>query len=84
MHPRISSRCTKGKVLPETGILRPAWKEIANMLSWFAKNAPIKDKFSAMVWLHAGLVCIAGLGTAMALAGYGHAAYLAPFAALIR
>ena len=53
------------------------------MLSWFAKNAPIKDKFSAMVWLHAGLVCIAGLGTAMALAGYGHAAYLAPFAALI-
>ena len=52
------------------------------MSEWFEKQAPIRTKFMAMFWVHMGLVACAGLGTALALAGFGAAAFLAPGAAL--
>ncbi|MBX9885295.1 MAG: methyl-accepting chemotaxis protein [Novosphingobium sp.] len=53
------------------------------MSEWFEKRAPIRSKFVAMLWVHLGLVGCAGLGTVLALAGYGTMAFLAPAAALI-
>ena len=52
------------------------------MSEWFEKKAPIRVKFMAMLWLHLGLVGVAGLGTALALAGFGMAALAAPALAL--
>ena len=53
------------------------------MSEWFEKRAPIRDKFMALFWVHIVLVTAAGLGTALALAGFGMAAFLAPAAALV-
>ncbi len=53
------------------------------MSDWFEKQAPIRAKFMAMLWVHLALVACAGLGTALALAGHGMAAFLAPAAALV-
>ncbi len=52
------------------------------MSEWFEKQAPIRAKFMALFWVHMGLVAAAGLGTALALAGFGIAAFLPPAAAL--
>ncbi|WP_298191181.1 methyl-accepting chemotaxis protein [Novosphingobium sp.] len=52
------------------------------MLEWFEKRAPIRSKFIALLSVHLGLVASAGLGTALALAGFGMVALLAPAAAL--
>jgi methyl-accepting chemotaxis protein len=53
------------------------------MSEWFEKRAPIRAKFIAMLWVHLSLVASAGLGTALALAGFGMAAFLAPALALV-
>ena len=53
------------------------------MSDWFEKKAPIRAKFTALLWVHLALVVSAGLGTALALAGFGVAAFLAPAAALM-
>ncbi|KUR70533.1 hypothetical protein AQZ52_17180 [Novosphingobium fuchskuhlense] len=52
------------------------------MSNWFERQAPIRAKFMAMFWVHLAFVGTAGLGTALALAGFGAAAFLAPAAAL--
>ncbi|OYU35552.1 methyl-accepting chemotaxis protein [Novosphingobium sp. PASSN1] len=52
------------------------------MSEWFEKRAPIRAKFTALLWVHLALVASAGLGTALALAGFGMAAFLAPALAL--
>ena len=51
------------------------------MWNWFEQRAPIRSKFMAMFWVHLAFVGTASLGTALALAGFGAAAFLAPAAA---
>ncbi len=52
------------------------------MSDWFEKRAPIRAKFITMLWVHLALIGIAGLGTALALMGFGMAAFVAPALAL--
>ena len=53
------------------------------MSEWFEKRAPIRSKFIALLWVHLALIATAALGTALALAGFGMTALLAPAAALV-
>jgi methyl-accepting chemotaxis protein len=53
------------------------------MLQWFEKQAPIRTKFDALLWVHLLLMLVCGSGAVMALAGYGMAALLPPAVALV-
>jgi methyl-accepting chemotaxis protein len=53
------------------------------MLQWFETQAPIRTKFDVLLFVHTLLALIAGLGTLMALAGYGTVSLIPPAAAIL-